>query len=161
MIVLGIDPGIERTGYALVEVDGHSLQAREYGCIQTSAKHSMGERLLELKKDVSSLLKKMRPDAVAIERLVFVHNGTSALAVGQARGVIMLALAEQGIPIREYAPTEVKQAVTHSGLADKQSVGEAVRLIFGLKEVPTPDDAADALALAVCHSGQDMLTNRE
>lgn len=154
MLVLGIDPGIERTGYALVEIDGHDLHAREYGCITTLARHSTGERLVELRKDLTNILKQHKPTAAVVERLVFVHNVTSALAVGQARGVIMLTLQEHGLTVREYSPTEVKRAVTSNGAADKQAVGNAVRLIFGLQEVPTPDDAADALALAVCHAGQ-------
>lgn len=154
MLVIGIDPGIERTGYALVHIDGHAISASEYGCITTSAKLTLSERLVELKRDLDSLLVRHKPGAAVIERLVFVHNVTSALAVGQARGVIMLALQERGIIVSEYSPSEVKQAVTQNGAADKLAVGNAVRLIYGLKEVPKPDDAADALALAVCHAGR-------
>ncbi len=154
MLVLGIDPGIERTGYALVEINGHDLHAREYGCITTLARHSTSERLVEIHQDLSKIIAQHKPVAAVVERLVFVHNVTSAIAVGQARGVIMLTLQEHGLSVREYSPREVKRAVTSNGAADKQAVGNAVRLIFGLREVPTPDDAADALALAVCHAGQ-------
>ncbi|MFO0704694.1 MAG: crossover junction endodeoxyribonuclease RuvC [Candidatus Andersenbacteria bacterium] len=154
MVVIGIDPGIERTGYAVVEIDGHAVRALEYGCISTTAHMPMGQRLAELRQDLTQVLTTHKPVAAVIERLVFVHNATSALAVGQARGVIMLTLHEHGLTVREYSPTEVKRAVTSNGAADKQAVGQAVRLIFGLERVPTPDDAADALALAVCHAGQ-------
>ncbi|MFH0830814.1 MAG: crossover junction endodeoxyribonuclease RuvC [Parcubacteria group bacterium] len=152
MLVLGLDPGIERTGYALVQIEGHAVVAREYGCITTSAKHSLSERLVELRKDLRAILAKHKPSAAVVERLVFVHNVSSALAVGQARGVILLTLQEQGVRVSEYSPSEVKMAVTQNGAADKQAVGQAVRLIFALKEVPRPDDAADALALAVCYA---------
>jgi len=154
MLVIGIDPGIERTGYALVEVDGHDLRAKEYGCITTSSKRTTSERLVELRADLARIIGEHKPVAAVVERLVFVHNVTSAIAVGQARGVIMLTLEEHGVSVREYSPSEVKMAVTRNGSADKKMVGDAVRLIFGLDEVPTPDDAADALALAVCHAGQ-------
>lgn len=152
--MIGLDPGIERTGYALVYLEGHAIQAREYGCITTSPQLSLSERLVELKRDLDSLLAKYKPAGAVVERLVFVHNVTSAIAVGQARGVIMLALQEHGVAVSEYSPSEVKQAVTSNGAADKAAVGQAVRLIYGLKEVPQPDDAADALALAVCHAGR-------
>lgn len=154
MLVIAIDPGIERTGYALVEQDGHSLRAVEYGCIQTASSLPLEQRLVELKQDLDALVKSHKPDVAAIERLVFVHNATSALAVGQARGVILLSLHEAGLPVSEYSPTQVKRAVTQSGAADKDSVGRAVKLVFKLPEIPRPDDAADALALAVCHASQ-------
>ena len=151
MRVLGIDPGIERTGFAVVDVDGHAMRAVEYGCIMTPSTSSTAERLVELKRDLTALIAQHQPQVAAVERLVFVHNATSAAAVGAARGVILLALAEAGMPMSEYAPTEVKRAVA-SGSADKNQVGRAVATIFKLPAPPSPDDAADALALAVCHA---------
>ncbi len=161
MRVIAIDPGIERTGYALVDIDGHDMRALEYGCIKTKAGLPLEERLLELQKDLRHLIVTHSPESAAVERLVFVHNTTSALAVGQARGVILLTLGEARIPLHEYAPTEVKRAVTGNGGADKLSVGTAVRLIFKLPSIPQPDDAADALALAVCHAGLVKLVKYE
>lgn len=154
MRILAIDPGIEQTGYALVDIEGHAMTAQEFGCIKTLTTQPLAERLLELQADLRQIITTHQPTAAAVERLVFVHNTTSALAVGQARGVILMTLAEHKIPLHEYAPTEVKRAVTGNGSADKLSVGTAVRLIFKLASVPRPDDAADALALAVCHAGQ-------
>lgn len=151
MRVLGIDPGIERTGFAVVDVDGHAMRAVEYGCVTTSSASPMAARLVELKRDLAALIVQHKPQVAAVERLVFVHNATSAAAVGAARGVILLVLAEAGVPMSEYAPTEVKRAVA-SGSAGKDQVGRAVATIFRLPEVPHPDDAADALALAVCHA---------
>lgn len=154
MLVLGIDPGIERTGFALVHVDGHALAAKEYGCISTSAALPLATRLLELRQDLTRIIAEHKPDAASVERLVFVHNATSAAAVGAARGVILLVLAEAGLPIGEYSPTEVKQAVAVGGGGSKGDVGRAVATIFRLTAPPKPDDAADALALAVCHVSQ-------
>lgn len=154
MLVLGIDPGIERTGFAIVHVDGHAMKAREYGCITTSATQPLPARLAELRRDLVRIIEQHRPDAAAVERLVFVHNATSAGAVGAARGVILLALEEAGVLISEYAPAQVKRAVAAGGAADKIAVGRAVALIFSLPDRPRSDDAADALALTVCHASQ-------
>jgi crossover junction endodeoxyribonuclease RuvC len=154
MRVIAIDPGIQRTGYAIVDVDGHAMHAVEYGCITTPSNTPLTDRLAELRRDLSALLTRHQPAAAAVERLIFVHNATSAVAVGQARGVVLLTLGEHGLSISEYSPSEVKQAVTRDGRADKTTVGRAVQLVFNLPTVPTPDDAADALALAVCHAGQ-------
>lgn len=152
MRVLGVDPGIGRVGFAVVDVVGHKLTAVEYGCITTRADQDLEERLLVLRKDLQSIVDRFNPKAAAVERLVFVHNATSALAVSQARGVILMLLKENKIPLNEFAPTEVKKAISGNGAADKREVGFAVKLIFGLRRVPRPDDAADALALAACHS---------
>jgi len=154
VLVLGIDPGIERTGFALVHVDGHALKAEEYGCITTSAAHPLPDRLVELRRDLARIVAEHKPDAASVERLVFVHNATSAAAVGAARGVILLVLAEAGLPTSEYSPAEVKRAVAVGGSGSKGDVGRAVATIFQLSAVPQPDDAADALALTVCHASQ-------
>lgn len=161
MRVIAIDPGIERTGYALVDIDGHDMTAQEFGCITTSSGLLLAQRLVELQKDLQQLIETHKPQSAVVERLVFVHNTTSALAVGQARGVVLLTLEKAHIPLHEYAPTEVKRAVTGNGGADKISVGTAVRLIFKLPSIPQPDDAADALALAVCHAGREKLLKYE
>ncbi|MFO0702432.1 MAG: crossover junction endodeoxyribonuclease RuvC [Candidatus Andersenbacteria bacterium] len=154
MRVLGIDPGIERTGFAVVDIDGHRMVAHEYGCVTTLAGQPLPQRLTELRRDLAALIAQHKPDAAVVEQLVFVHNATSAAAVGAARGVILLVLAEAGLPISEYAPAQVKQAVAVGGAGSKGDVGRAVALIFQLPGVPQPDDAADALALTVCHASQ-------
>ena len=130
MKVLGIDPGIERTGYAIIDVQGHDLQAREYGCITTSSKLSLSQRLVELHKDLVELLEHHRPEAAVIERLVFVHNATSAIAVGQARGVLLMTLQQHNIEVREYSPSEVKQAVTRNGAAGQRVGGTSGKANF-------------------------------
>jgi crossover junction endodeoxyribonuclease RuvC len=154
VIILAIDPGIARTGFAIVRSEGHKLTAIEYGCIETSPDLPTEKRLVEIRRDLTSVISTHKPHVAALERLVFVHNQTSAVAVGQARGVILMTLSEHDIVVREYAPTEVKQAVTRSGRADKLQVGSAVKLIYSLPSIPQPDDAADALALAACHASR-------
>lgn len=152
MLVLGIDPGTATTGFGLVreENDG-SLAVVDYGVIQTEAGAPMPERLLELHRQLTEILLLHRPQGGAVEKLFFQRNVTNAISVGQARGVALLALAQAGISAAEYTPMEVKQAVAGYGGAGKQQVQQMVRALLGLSEVPRPDDAADALAVAICH----------
>jgi crossover junction endodeoxyribonuclease RuvC len=158
MLVIGIDPGTAITGYGLVEDnDDGSLTVRDFGVILTPSKLSMPERLLELYRKLHAILLLHRPDSGAVEKLFFQRNVRTALSVGQARGVILLALAEVGINIVEYTPLEVKQAVAGYGGADKNQVQQMVRALLGLHEVPQPDDAADALAIAICHLHSDRI----
>lgn len=158
MLVIGIDPGTAITGYGLVEDnDDGSLTVRDFGVILTPSKLSMPERLLELYRKLHAILLLHRPDSGAVEKLFFQRNVRTALSVGQARGVILLALAEVGINIVEYTPLEVKQAVAGYGGADKNQVQQMVRALLGLREVPQPDDAADALAVAICHLHSDRM----
>lgn len=152
MIVIGIDPGTATTGYGLVQetADG-GLQAVAYGVFQTPSGLAMPERLLELHRLLKEVINLHRPQTGAVEKLFFQRNVRTAISVGQARGVVLLGLAEAGIPVAEYTPLEVKQAVTGYGGADKAQVQQMVKALLGLDEIPKPDDAADALAVAICH----------
>jgi crossover junction endodeoxyribonuclease RuvC len=151
-LALGIDPGIATTGYGLVRLtpDG-SLVAVKYGVILTPKDVSAPARLEMLYKELRALLKKYKPDTAAVEKLFFSRNVTTAIAVGQARGVVMLSLQQAGIEPFEYTPNEVKQAVAGYGSADKRQVQEMVRALLQLESIPKPDDAADALAIAITH----------
>ena len=152
MLVIGIDPGTATTGYGLVEdtTDG-SLFVRDFGVILTPADMPMPVRLLELHYRLHELILLHRPASGAVEKLFFQKNVRTALSVGQARGVVLMTLASCQLPVYEYTPLEVKQAVTGYGGADKQQVQQMVRALLGLQDIPRPDDAADALAIAICH----------
>ena len=150
MIVLGIDPGTAALGYGVVEREGATLRSLDVGCIVTSPDLPLGHRLRIIHDAVSELIATHRPDLVGVERLFFSKNVQTAFAVGQARGVVILAAAQHDIDVREATPNEVKSAVAGYGAADKTQVGRMVATILGLAAVPTPDDAADALAVAIC-----------
>lgn|SRR5574341_1420463 len=151
-LALGIDPGTATTGYGFVRLapDG-SLAAVTFGVILTPPKTPAQERLLMLYRDLKELLALHHPDSCAVEKLFFQRNVSTAIAVGQARGVVLLAIAEAGLDVAEYTPNEVKQAVVGYGSAQKKQVQEMVRTLLGLPEIPKPDDAADALAIAITH----------
>jgi crossover junction endodeoxyribonuclease RuvC len=151
-LVLGIDPGTATTGYGLVRDhrDG-SLQMVAYGTIQTPAGAAAHQRLAQLYHELTELLLLHRPDSCAVEKLFFQRNVSTAIAVGQARGVVLLAIAEAKLDVFEYTPNEVKQAVTGYGSAHKKQVQEMVRTLLVLEQIPRPDDAADALAVAMTH----------
>jgi crossover junction endodeoxyribonuclease RuvC len=152
MLVIGIDPGTATTGYGLVrDNEDGSLQAVDYGVISTAPDLSMPQRLLELHRRLSEILLLHRPQSGAVEKLFFQRNVTTAISVGQARGVALLSLAESNLPVAEYTPLEVKQAVAGYGGADKNQVQLMVQALLGLETIPHPDDAADALAVAICH----------
>jgi crossover junction endodeoxyribonuclease RuvC len=152
MLVIGIDPGTATTGYGLVrENQDGSLKAVDYGAILTPADMPMPLRLLELYNKIKEILFLHRPESSAVEKLFFQRNVRTAISVGQGRGVVLLALAESGVDVMEYTPLEVKQAVVGYGGADKSQVQAMVKAILNLNEIPTPDDAADALAIAICH----------
>lgn len=152
MLVIGIDPGTATTGYGLVREDEDgSLAAVDFGVILTPAALPMPQRLLELHQRLSEILLLHRPQSGAVEKLFFQRNVTTAISVGQGRGVVLLALAQAGLEVEEYTPMEVKQAVVGYGGADKQQVQHMVRALLGLAQPPSPDDAADALAVAICH----------
>lgn len=150
MIVLGIDPGTVATGFGVVEREGSRLQALDYGLLEVGPRSGAGERLVEIHSGVAGLIERYRPALVAVERIFFSRNVQTAFSVGQARGVVLLAAAQAGLPIYEYTPNEVKIAVTGYGRASKDQVQRMVRTVLGLAAVPTPDDAADALAVAIC-----------
>ncbi len=152
MAVLGIDPGTATTGYGLVgENEDGSLTVVDFGVILTPPELPMPERLLELYKQLQEIILLHRPESGAVEKLFFQRNVRTALSVGQARGVVLLALAYARLPVGEYTPLEVKQAVAGYGGADKNQVQQMVRTLLGMAEIPKPDDAADALAIAICH----------
>jgi len=152
MLVLGLDPGLATTGYGIVrESASGELSAVEYGTIVTSARQALPQRLLELDRQLGRLIVMHQPDVVAVEQMFFGRNVTTALVVGQARGVAILNAARAGLPVFEYKPVEVKQAITGYGNAGKTQVQEMVRMLLNLDRVPRPDDAADAIAVAICH----------
>jgi crossover junction endodeoxyribonuclease RuvC len=152
MLALGIDPGIATTGYGLVrELEDGNLLVIDYGIISTPKTDSGPVRLIQLYNEVRELLERHHPETCAVEKLFFSRNVTTAIDVGQARGVILLALAQSGLQISEYTPNEVKQAVTGYGSADKKQMQEMVKMILSLDKIPKPDDAADALAIAITH----------
>jgi len=152
MLALGIDPGTATTGYGLVrlEPDG-SLLAVKHGVIITPKNTPPAERLVMLYDQMGELLQEHKPETVGVEKLFFQRNVTTAITVGQARGVILLSLAQAGLEVSEYTPNEIKQAVAGYGSAGKRQVGEMVRVLLTLDDIPKPDDAADALAVAITH----------
>ena len=152
MRVLGIDPGYAIVGYGALDFTNNRFTVLQYGAITTKAGLLFSTRLEEIYNDMDTLLKKVKPDALAIEKLFFNTNTTTAMDVAHARGVILLAAKQNGVPIYEYTPPQVKSAVTGYGLAEKKQVMEMTRSILGLEKVPKPDDTADALAIAICHA---------
>lgn len=149
--VLGIDPGYAIVGWGVVEYDRNRLTPKAYGAVTTPAKTEFTGRLLKIFEDITALMQQYRPEALSIEKLFFNTNTTTAIDVAQARGVILLAARQQNIPVFEYTPLQVKQAVTGYGKADKKQVMELTRRLLKLEKVPRPDDTADALAMAICH----------
>jgi crossover junction endodeoxyribonuclease RuvC len=151
MLVLGLDPGLAITGYGLVVGDGRNLQPVAYGVLRTPPHTPLANRLLLLHRELGRLLAEYQPDVAAIEELFFSTNARTAITVGEARGVLLLTAAEAGVHVVEYTPLQVKQAITGYGQADKTQVQQMVRLLLNLTEIPQPDDAADALAVSICH----------
>lgn len=152
MLVIGIDPGIALTGYGIVGDDANGdLVYVAHGVISTPSNTPIDARLQQIYRELTALLKTHKPDSAGVEKLLFGKNVTNAIAVGQARGVAILALADQHVPVSEYTPAEIKQAVAGYGNADKLQVQEMVRLLLKLDSIPRPDDAADAIAIAITH----------
>jgi crossover junction endodeoxyribonuclease RuvC len=157
MLALGIDPGTATTGYGLVREDRQGgLESVDYGVITTPANLPLEKRLLEIYSRINDILLLHRPQLCAVEKLFFQRNITTAMSVSQARGVVLLALAQAGMAVAEYNPMEVKQAVTGYGGAEKRQVQLMVQSLLRLEKVPKPDDAADALAIAICHLNSSM-----
>ena len=155
MKVLGIDPGTAALGYGIVERTGGRLREVDHGCLTTSPDLPMPERLLAIHALVDELLALHEPDLMGVERLFFSRNAQTALGVGQARGVVLLAAAQHGTPVREATPNEVKSAIAGYGAADKEQVQRMVQLVLGMSQLPRPDDAADALAIATWVANTD------
>ena len=148
--ILGLDPGLAHTGYGMIEVTGNKARYLTHGVIETASDSEPGERLAVIHDAVSLLLDRYRPELAGIETLYFARNRSSALPVSQARGVLLLTLHQKGVRVFESSPQEIKQALTGSGRAEKQQVWEMVRVLLGLKSLPGPDHATDALAAAIC-----------
>ena len=152
MKILGIDPGIGRAGWGTIQAQSAKCKAQNYGCIETDQRLSVEERLQQLYEEISRVINDEKPNAFAIEDLFFNTNAKTALVVGQARGVVLLAAAQAGLPISVYTPLQVKIAVTGYGRADKGQVGQMVKTLLKLPSIPKPDDTADALAIALTHA---------
>jgi crossover junction endodeoxyribonuclease RuvC len=149
--IFGIDPGSERTGYGCVETDGRCHQLIACGAITATARDSFPQRLARIHRELADLLASLRPDCVAVESLFHAVNARSALKLGHARGVAILAAVEAGCDVVEYTPAEIKRAVVGYGRAEKHQVQQMIKLLLGLSKAPTPHDASDALAVAICH----------
>ncbi|KIL41035.1 Holliday junction resolvase [Gordoniibacillus kamchatkensis] len=160
MRIMGIDPGIAIVGFGFIDKLGSKLTPVQYGCITTEAHTDPGLRLKQVYDSAVQLLETYKPDAVAIEQLFFNRNVTTAFTVGQARGVLILAAVQRGIPVAEYTPMQVKQAIVGYGKAEKKQVQEMVRMFLKLAAIPKPDDVADALAVAVCHAHSAVLLSK-
>ena len=152
MIILGIDPGTGTTGFGVIKSDGQIFEFIEAGVIKTKPNTPMPTRLMEIYDDLMGVIKTTKPELVSIEKLFFAQNVTTAMAVSQARGVIMLAAEKAKLPVIEYTPLQIKQALSGYGRAEKKQIQEMVRVMLKLKSAPKPDDCADALAAAICHA---------
>lgn len=152
MKILGIDPGIGRCGWGVVISKAGKLTTQGYGCIETSQKKTQEARLLEVYSFLATIIKDTKPEVLAIEKLFFGANVTTAFTVGQARGVVLLAASQNNMPVFEYTPQQVKSAVTGYGRAEKGQIGKMVKLLLKLDEIPKLDDTADALAIAITHA---------
>ncbi|MCK5660793.1 MAG: crossover junction endodeoxyribonuclease RuvC [Methanosarcinales archaeon] len=151
MIVLGIDPGLATVGFGIIEVNAKTVKPVSYGCIRTEPDQPMDSRLLTIFNEMDELFEKYNPDCAAIEKLFFARNVTSALYVSEARGVLRLLAAQHKVPMTEYTPNQIKQAITGSGKADKRQMQDMIARLLGLEDIPKPDDAADGLCAALCH----------
>lgn len=152
MRIVGIDPGTGATGYGIIETDGSRHKAVLFGAIKTQPRQPFHQRLLNIHRELTRVLAHEKPDVMAIEEVFHATNVQSALRLGHARGIALLAAAQQGIDVFEYSPLEIKSAVVGYGRAEKTQVQTMVRLLLNLAEIPTPNDAADALAIAICHA---------
>ena len=159
MTIIGIDPGYAIVGIGAVEYRGNRFRTLEYGAITTPAGMNTVDRLKKIYDEMNMYLDKYSPDAVAIEELFFNSNQKTAINVAQARGVLLVAVRNRNIPIFEYTPLQVKQSVTGYGRADKGQIQQMVKMLLGLNVIPKPDDAADALAIAICHAHSNKMNN--
>ena len=159
MKILGIDPGTLVMGYGIIDADGDEIALVDYGAINPPKNGAIGERLHHLYNGILDIIRRYRPGAVAVEQPFISKNVRSAMAIGRAQAIALLAAAGEGIPAYEYTPTEVKQRVADYGASSKEQIQEMVRLQLGLAEVPQPNDAADAIAVAICHLREVHLSN--
>lgn len=159
MIILGLDPGTAITGFGVIEKNDQGIDYVNCGCITTCAGMPMPERLQCIYEDTKKIITKYKPDAVAIEDLFFFRNVTTVIKVSQARGVLILAACKKSLPIFEYKPLQIKMALTGYGRADKKQMQQMVKSVLSLSDIPKPDDAADGLAIAICHANSEKLQN--
>lgn len=159
MIIFGIDPGIAIVGYGVIEYKGNKFKVIDYGSVQTTNDYSFPIRLKMVYDEICKLLDKYNPDALAIEELFFNKNAKTAISIGQARGVLILAAINKGMEVYEYTPLQVKQGVVGYGRADKRQIQEMVKILLNLDKIPKPDDVADALAVAICHAHSGNFRN--
>lgn len=159
MIILGIDPGTATTGYGLIKEEKGQVSLLDYGCILTSSKKSLDVRLEELNQELTKIIRKYQPYEIAVEELFFATNVKTAITVSHARGVILLTAKQNHCAIAEYTPLQVKNAICGYGGADKKQVQKMVQMLLKLNELPKPDDAADALAIAICHLHSRKINN--
>ena len=152
MRILGIDPGYAIVGYGVINAARGRYETVEYGAVTTKAGEDFGLRLLEIYEGMTELIATLKPQAAAVEKLYFLNNKTTGIGVAEARGIILLTLSQAGVPLFEYTPMQVKQAVAGYGGADKRQVMRMTQRLLSMREVPRPDDAADALAIAICHA---------
>lgn len=150
MLILGIDPGLATTGWGVIKQEKGKLQKIDYGVVLTSTKLSFPRRLEKIHSDITKIIKKYKPEVVAVEDIFFCKNAKTAMLVGQARGVLLIAAIQNKKEIYQYTPLQVKQAICAYGRADKKQIQDMVKILLNLKELPKPDDAADALAIAIC-----------
>ncbi len=150
MIIIGIDPGTAITGYGIIEKDKKYLKCLEYGCIRTEPTLPQGERLKKINSELNKLIRKHRPEVMAVENIYFFKNLKTAMPVSQSKGIILFTAAKKKIPVYEFTPLQVKMTVTGFGRASKKQVQEMIKVIFKLEKIPKPDDAADALGIAIC-----------
>ncbi len=160
MLILGVDPGLAILGYGLVKFEANKFAILDYGAITTDAGMPMSQRLTLIYDDLMYVIEKHRPDALAVEELFFNKNIKTALTVGHARGVAVLAGSKSGVQVYEYTPLQVKQAVVGYGRADKKQMQQMVKVLLNLREVPKPDDVADALAVAICHGNSSKFSEQ-
>jgi len=152
MVVLGVDPGIGRCGWGIIETQNSKLKTRNYGCIETKPNSPVEERLLIISSEIEKIIKVGKPDVLSIEDLFFSSNAKTAFIVGQARGVILLSAGKNKLPVAIYTPLQVKMALSGYGRADKNQIGQMVKIILGLSKIPKIDDTTDALAVAITHA---------
>jgi crossover junction endodeoxyribonuclease RuvC len=152
--ILGIDPGFGRMGFGLIRVEGMAARLIDYGVITTKSTDTFDERLVQIAEDIRAILKEHKPDLIGIEKLFFGKSSTTAMHVSEVRGVVRLLCAEQGVPIVEFTPAQIKKTTTGDGKATKQGMQKMVQHLLGLKQIPRPDDAADALAIALTAVGR-------
>lgn len=160
MIILGFDPGIAIVGFGVIDKQGNSISPIQYGTINTKSDLDVAIRLKQVFDGAKEIIETYKPEAVSIEKLYFNKNVSTAMTVGQARGVLMLAAVQAGLHVYEYTPLQIKQALVGYGRAEKRQIQEMVKLFLNLKEIPKPDDVADALAIAICHAHSFKMANK-